>query len=83
MNKKSMLKKFKPRFFGTTTIGEKGQVVIPAEIRKKLKLKKGVKLIVFARDQGMIGLSKVSSIEKFASQLSEVRHLIKKLNKHK
>jgi len=34
-------------FFGTTTIGEKGQVVIPAEIRKKLNIKNGGKFIVF------------------------------------
>ena len=33
--------------FGTATIGEKGQVVIPTEIRKKLKIKTGRKLIVF------------------------------------
>jgi len=33
--------------FSTTTMGEKGQVVIPAEIRKKLGIKAGGKLIVF------------------------------------
>lgn len=33
--------------FSTTTMSEKGQVVIPAEIRKKLKMKTGGKLIVF------------------------------------
>jgi len=33
--------------FCTTTMGEKGQVVIPAEIRKKLRIKAGGKLIVF------------------------------------
>ena len=32
--------------FGTTTVGERGQVVIPAEIRKKLGVKPGGKFIV-------------------------------------
>lgn len=64
-------------FIGVTTLGEKGQVVIPAEIRKKLKLKTGEKLIVFAKDEGMIGLSKISSLEKFASHLTSIQNLIK------
>ena len=33
--------------FGTATIGERGQVVIPAEIRKRLRIKNGEKFIVF------------------------------------
>ena len=63
---------------GITTLGEKGQVVIPAEIRKKLKLKKGEKLIVFAKDDEMIGISKVSNIEKFASHIATIQDIIKK-----
>ena len=63
---------------GITTLGEKGQVVIPAEIRAKLKLKKGEKLIVFAKDEGMIGLTKVSNLEKFASHLAAIQTIIKK-----
>lgn len=35
-----------PQLFGTATIGEKGQIVIPVEARKKLGLKTGDKLIV-------------------------------------
>lgn len=63
---------------GITTLGEKGQVVIPAEIRKKLQLKTGEKLIVFAQHQGMIGLSKVSNLEKFASHLASIQSIIRK-----
>ena len=32
--------------FEVTKLGERGQIVIPLEIRKKLKLKKGDKFIV-------------------------------------
>ena len=37
-----------PRFYGATTIGERGQVVIPAEARKDLDLTHSIKLMVFS-----------------------------------
>ena len=37
-----------PRFYGATTIGERGQVVIPAEARKDLDLIHSTKLMVFS-----------------------------------
>lgn len=58
-------------FFGTTTLGEKGQVVIPAEAREALKLKKGEKLLVFGFGCEMIAFAKVSDLKKFASLLSK------------
>lgn len=37
-----------PKFYGATTIGERGQVVIPAEARKDLNLEHSTKVMVFA-----------------------------------
>jgi len=37
-----------PKFYGATTIGERGQVVIPAEARKDLDLTHSTKLMVFS-----------------------------------
>lgn len=37
-----------PQFYGATTIGERGQVVIPAEARKDLDLTHSTKLMVFS-----------------------------------
>lgn len=37
-----------PTFYGATTIGERGQVVIPAEARKDLELTHSSKLMVFS-----------------------------------
>lgn len=34
------------RFYGSTTVGEKGQVVLPADLRRDLKVKTGDKLAV-------------------------------------
>lgn len=34
------------KLYGTTTVGEKGQVVLPAELRRDLKIEAGDKLAV-------------------------------------
>ncbi len=65
-----MPKKDVERFYGTATVGEKGQVVIPCEARERMKLQKGDKLLVFGMGCDMIAFTKLSNIEKFASSLS-------------
>ena len=35
--------------YGSATVGERGQVVIPNEIRKAMKIKSGDKFFVFSR----------------------------------
>ena len=39
-----MVRHFK--FFGSTTVGERGQIVLPVELRKKLNINQGDKLLV-------------------------------------
>ena len=67
---------------GVTTIGEKGQVVIPADIREYLKLNKGDKLMVFTKSDAMIGIIKVSNIEEFTTRLTSHLDTIKGLAKN-
>ncbi|HEX5429712.1 MAG TPA: AbrB/MazE/SpoVT family DNA-binding domain-containing protein [Patescibacteria group bacterium] len=57
-------------FYGITTVGEKGQAVIPASARKALSLKKGDKLLVFGRGQ-LLAFSKLSDLEHIAHALAE------------
>ena len=59
------------RFYGTASIGEKGQLVIPNEARKEMKLKKGDRLLVFGMGEDMITLTKLSQIEKIVTHLSD------------
>lgn len=67
-----MLKKhFKQEFYGTTTLGEKGQVVIPAEARSALQLKKGDKLLVFGMNGEMLAFGKISDLQKFAAHMAK------------
>jgi AbrB family looped-hinge helix DNA binding protein len=34
------------KFYGSTTVGERGQIVLPAKLRNGFKIKKGDKLLV-------------------------------------
>jgi AbrB family looped-hinge helix DNA binding protein len=69
------------RFYGTTVVGERGQMVIPAEARDVLDLKKGDKLLVFGMGNGMLSLSTLSGFERFqthmAKQIKVIRSVIK------
>lgn len=58
-------------FYGVTTIGEKGQVVIPVEARKAMGLKSGDKLIVLGMGKNMVTLAKFEQLEQFADKLSQ------------
>lgn len=40
---------FQPEVLGTATVGERGQVVIPSEVRKVLGLSSGDKLLVMVK----------------------------------
>ena len=52
-----------------TSIGERGQVVIPAEIREKLNLKKGEKLMVFSKGKNFIGMVKAEEMGKYFKEM--------------
>jgi len=47
--------KTKPKMWGVTTIGEKGQIVIPARLREELGVDKGDQFVVVTKDN-FIGL---------------------------
>lgn len=69
-------------FHGTTTIGEKGQVVIPAEARKAMGLKTGDKLLVFGMGKNMVAMAKFEQLEQIASKMSERLEGIRKILKN-
>ncbi|MDR1790231.1 MAG: AbrB/MazE/SpoVT family DNA-binding domain-containing protein [Propionibacteriaceae bacterium] len=55
------------KIYGTATIGERGQISIPADARKDLGLKSGDKVVVFGnRVNGSISLMKADLFENFA-----------------
>jgi AbrB family looped-hinge helix DNA binding protein len=59
----------KPAFYGTATIGTKGQIVIPAKAREDLGLKSGEKVVVIGiKHHGMLGICPISSVEAMLTQ---------------
>ncbi|MCX6810448.1 MAG: AbrB/MazE/SpoVT family DNA-binding domain-containing protein [Candidatus Berkelbacteria bacterium] len=58
-------------FFGSTTIGERGQVVIPIEARKALNVEKGEKLLVFGVHKDTIVITKLSSFKKMSAEMAK------------
>ncbi len=72
----------RPKVFGSTTVGPRGQVVIPANARKGMSIDAGTTLLVFKafHGQGLV-LLKVDAIEQMMSmvsqQLSDFEKLVK------
>jgi AbrB family looped-hinge helix DNA binding protein len=64
------------RAISMATLGERGQVVIPAAIREQLSLQAGDKLMVFTKHQELICLIPASSMRHLAevlnAQLAEI-----------
>ena len=52
----------KPKIWGVTTVGERGQVVIPVKVREEMGLGKGDQLVVISKGNKFIGLVKESEI---------------------
>lgn len=79
-----MKHKFNKTFFGTATLGEKGQVVIPAKARKALELNKGEELLVFGMASDMIVISKLSMVQDIVNHLSrDIKTMRKAISKIK
>jgi len=69
-------------FFSITTIGERGQIVIPKEARQALSLSAGDKLVVLPSRRGNgILLMKEQNIKEIAQSMSEKADLYIKKSK--
>jgi AbrB family looped-hinge helix DNA binding protein len=62
---------------GVTTVGEKGQIVIPANIRATFSLGKGTRLMVVAHKNGVF-LMRPAALESMANRFGALEALIKK-----
>ena len=60
-------------FFGTVTVGERGQVVIPAEARKQCGIESGDKLLVFRHPlDRCFTLVKIDAAREFMAQMCSI-----------
>jgi AbrB family looped-hinge helix DNA binding protein len=66
--------------FGTTTVGERGQIVIPAEARKSMELKAGDKLIVIGGEGNHpLVLIKADGLAETIAHLTEKVNFLKEM----
>lgn len=64
-------------FYGSVTIGERGQVVIPAEARKQHGLQPGDKLLVFRPPHGHgIVLARLDDVRTLLDELQQWQQFI-------
>ncbi|HHO56956.1 MAG TPA: AbrB/MazE/SpoVT family DNA-binding domain-containing protein [Thermoplasmatales archaeon] len=64
-------------FYGSATVGERGQIVLPSKLRKKLGIKAGDKILVLGREKyGKWGIMLVKA-EVLAKMLEEWEGKIK------
>jgi len=74
----------KPTFYGSTTVGERGQIVLPAKLRKDFEINKGDKLLVIVDPHGSrIMLVNPDTMNKFLDMMSENISQIKSKIKQK
>ncbi|MFC1978512.1 AbrB/MazE/SpoVT family DNA-binding domain-containing protein [Chloroflexota bacterium] len=61
------------KFYGTATVSERGQIAIPAEVRRDFDINVGDKLLVIGHlsHQG-IGLIKASSLKEMLSHMADM-----------
>lgn len=60
------------KFYGTATVGTKGQIVIPAEAREELEIKENDKLVVIRAPHGHgFVVLKADAFEKFLNKMRD------------
>jgi AbrB family looped-hinge helix DNA binding protein len=59
-------------FYGSATMGERGQIVVPADARKNCGIHPGDKLLVFRHplNPGMLIIAKVGEMQQLLQQMS-------------
>lgn len=76
-----MDKSSKKKILSITTIGEKGQIVIPAEARAAMKLTKGEKLVIMSSHENALVIMKAARFEAMANHITKNLVSMKKLIK--
>ncbi len=59
------------KLYGTTTIGSRGQIVIPAGARKDLNIKTGDQFVVTGKFGKILGLIKTDDLDEFVAMIMQ------------
>ena len=72
-----------PQLIGSVTVGERGQVVIPAEARESMSIKASDKLLVFkAPVDGVLIVAKPETFEELLSHFELNLNIESQVNTH-
>ena len=63
-------------FFGTATVGDRGQIVIPAEARKKFGIETGDKLLIVGHGEKGLMLLQIDALRQFMTAIMEDLQLV-------
>ncbi len=69
-----------PKFYGSTSIGERGQIVIPSELRSEFNINPGDKFIFFSMGK-VISLVKADDAKEMIDGISNMISLKKDIEK--
>ena len=68
-----------PQPHGTVTMGGKGQIVIPKDVRDIMHLQEGDQLFVMLKDNKAIGLIKANDLEEMLKLMQREIDVIRKM----
>lgn len=71
------------RFYGSVTVSERGQIVIPADARKDFNIKTGDKLLVFGDIEQGLGIATLDIIQRNMANTTDLFRDIKSAIKDK
>jgi AbrB family looped-hinge helix DNA binding protein len=71
------------KFYGSVTVSERGQVVIPADARKDFDIKTGDKLLVFGDLERGLGIATFGIMQRTMEGTMDLFHEIGSVVKHK
>lgn len=81
---KSASSRMDHRIYGSVTINAKGQIVIPKDARKALKLHAGDTLLVTTKGDQILGLMKADTIQEFLKNMQQdLAAFVDKTSAHK
>jgi len=74
----SEISEMHPIFYGSTTVGERGQVVIPAEARKDMEITPSTKLLVMGGPhKNVLILAKAEYLTTFMTKITDMLNQFK------
>jgi AbrB family looped-hinge helix DNA binding protein len=70
---------FRGKVHGTATVGERGQIVIPADVRDLLRIRAGERLMVMVKpERKIIALMRTDDFDRFLGEAAKMIARMKK-----